>query len=817
MQLQKLLWYIGTAVFLLGCALLASLPILGTADVVFPFNDGSITAMLAERFDYPGILLRYWNAQVFFGQDLRAAVLNSNAVWETLMGPVGFRRWGVAVVILWAGLAGYWSARRFDRSPMASAATGLVLGLCGLTTTFAASGLTSRGFTLGWAAISIGLLESGRRKNQTLSYLLAGGALGMALSDTPDAGILVALGFALYFVCSHLSGVLKNTKSWKPVGIKFGLFVGGSLLLALQAIYIMTATQAGGPDGGGQMSDEQRYEWATQWSVPPAETWSMIANDYHGASSRVADNLYWGATGRSAGWEATKQGFRSFRLSGYAIGVVPFMLILLLVVMACRRKLPFDSREKMTVITLGSLTLLFLALSWGKYFPLYRIFYALPKMDLIRNPDKWLVPFTITFSLLTAYGVDALRAAYLNRKEQPSLGLAGWISLGFWPVLALLGLFNLLSSKVDFVNRLTLLQFTREQAENAFGQAMQANLEAVLVGGLFIGVMVFLFRQKTSLKSSQGALVYAGLALLIAIPMVRATGPYFFPYNHKSLLQADVLTEALDEHASNSRVKIIPDQLLNHWRTTTLRVRDYRIFDPISVRSMNKDDQTFIQFFQQNPLGLWRLGGMRHVVANRSTANQLLQTGAFKELLSFGANQKGDRVFPVAVENSAQAPYALLEFSQALPLVSLIPNVDIEKDEARVLQQLTQPGFNPTQRAFIQNSDRVIQGGGGTVEILEDSSVETVLKVNSTAESLLLRLEKYHPAWKVRIDGKKAKLLQANVLFQGVLVPEGEHTVTFTFKPSKLSFLISLVGRAALMAGFLTLLMISLKRPAIQP
>ena len=58
------------------------------------------------------------------------------------------------------------------------------------------------------------------------------------------------------------------------------------------------------------------------------------------------------------------------------------------------------------------------------------------------------------------------------------------------------------------------------------------------------------------------------------------------------------------------------------------------------------------------------------------------------------------------------------------------------------------------------------------------------VKTSTKSPALLVLNDRYHPDWKVSIDGKIAPLLRCNHLMRGVFVPEGEHEVTFEFAPS---------------------------------
>ena len=47
--------------------------------------------------------------------------------------------------------------------------------------------------------------------------------------------------------------------------------------------------------------------------------------------------------------------------------------------------------------------------------------------------------------------------------------------------------------------------------------------------------------------------------------------------------------------------------------------------------------------------------------------------------------------------------------------------------------------------------------------------------------SIVTLAESYFPGWSVRVDGRPARLLQVDAAFMGVVVPAGEHTVTFRY------------------------------------
>ena len=56
------------------------------------------------------------------------------------------------------------------------------------------------------------------------------------------------------------------------------------------------------------------------------------------------------------------------------------------------------------------------------------------------------------------------------------------------------------------------------------------------------------------------------------------------------------------------------------------------------------------------------------------------------------------------------------------------------------------------------------------------------LKARAETEAWLVFNESFFPGWVASIDGRKTEIYPANYLFQAVLVPAGEHEVSFDYK-----------------------------------
>src|SRR5450759_3978876 len=60
------------------------------------------------------------------------------------------------------------------------------------------------------------------------------------------------------------------------------------------------------------------------------------------------------------------------------------------------------------IIFWGCVAVMSLLLAFGKFFPLYAMFYKLPLVSSIRNPNKFLQVFQWVLGILAAYGLDGM-------------------------------------------------------------------------------------------------------------------------------------------------------------------------------------------------------------------------------------------------------------------------------------------------------------------------------------------------------------------------------------------------------------------------
>jgi len=257
---------------------------------------------------------------------------------------------------------------------------------------------------------------------------LVGGAMGMALLEQQDVALFMGIFWAAYAI--H---VIVREKGWNwillvkrlvPMAVVALWIAGPASLIQLQF-----QTKDVGVAGGE--TPEAKWEFATQWSQAPDESIGFIAPGYMGWRSGEPDAPYWGRLGRSAGWEKSRQGFMNFKLDDWYLGAIPVVLAIFALFYAWKGKpagLEMSAADapdgewrirRQEVLFWGITALVALLLAFGKYFPLYVIFYQLPVVSSIRNPVKFLHVFQVAMGILAAYGVDgAIRWSESGAKEK---------------------------------------------------------------------------------------------------------------------------------------------------------------------------------------------------------------------------------------------------------------------------------------------------------------------------------------------------------------------------------------------------------------
>ena len=186
----------------------------------------------------------------------------------------------------------------------------------------------------------------------------------------------------------------------------------------------------------------------------------------------------------------------------------------------------------------------------------------------------------------------------------------------------------------------------------------------------------------------------------------------------------------------------------------------------------------------------------------RSTAYDIL--GAAYVLAGGPLDQftEGERGLTLVGHQGAAWVY---ERARPLPVARLVYATEVIADGAAAINRIHAPDFDPAMTAILAKSAPCSTGPlpaqPGEVEILSHEPTRWRLRTISETPALLILAENAYPGWGVTIDGQPAESLTAYTSVRAVCVPDGEHIVEWRFFPQ-----LYLAGAAVSVAALILIL-----------
>ena len=148
----------------------------------------------------------------------------------------------------------------------------------------------------------------------------------------------------------------------------------------------------------------------------------------------------------------------------------------------------------------------------------------------------------------------------------------------------------------------------------------------------------------------------------------------------------------------------------------------------------------------------------------------------------------------------------------ALPRALVARRVHVAGGLDEEVGAVMEAGFDPRRDVVVRRDELpapVAEGGGGEVRVTGESNARVALRASLRQPGVVLLDDAWAPGWSVRVDGRPARALQADVVLRGVAVPAGEHRIVWSYRVpglalgaalSLLALLATLAWAAALLA-----------------
>ena len=816
-------------------------------DKVLFNNDAPLGALSVQEEYAAGQFTGAWYNANWIGSRGISALPNLSSLFYLAAGAVGFSKFYPPFCFLLLGLSVWWFFRRLGFGPIACGLGALAAALNMNSFSNGCWGLPTRALSMATTFCALAFVSRTGGRWGWLNFLLAGAAVGIGLMEAYDVGAIYSI-----YVAAYVAWLSLMQEPAEPVGRRIFKGVGNVALVATFAAFVsahalatLIATQIQGVSTSdpARQTAQQKWDAATQWSLPKIETLRVIIPGLFGYRMDTSGGgEYWGRVGQQPGWEQHHQGYPRHSGSGEYAGLLVVLVALWAILEAWRKTgSVFTPAERKLVRFWIGAAAVSLLLAFGRHAPFYRIIYAIPSLSFIRNPIKFMHPFHVALLALFGYGIHGITQRYLERQraQKAAPGRSWWAAaapfdrrwlLGLIAAtgLAVLACLIFYSSRTDLQRHLETSGFTSAQAAAiagfSFGEIGWFVLFLAAASGLFTLVVKGAF--------SEGRAVWAAVVfgLFIVADLSRANQPWILYYNYKEKYATNPIFELLRKDPFTHRVaaKVAPlggGFLVNDARSILVPVCSewqqhefpyYKIqsLDIVQSPRTPEMDDAFMQNFhapnQEHLYGrLWELTNTRYVLGMTGFLGLLNQQfdplgHRFRVAYSFDIVPKPTVPEPKQVEDlmvslAPNAQFSLFEFDGALPRAGLYPQWSIVSDLRATLAELASTNFNPQTRVLVHENlpaapSAVTNTAPGTVTIQSYQPKEVILQADATAPSVLLLNDRFDENWKLTVDGAEQPLLRCNYIMRGAFLQPGRHTVTFRFAPPVRSLYVSLAG-----------------------
>ena len=403
-------------------------------------NDGPLDRLMAESHRLPARFTGCWGDLNSIGCREASALTDFSFALQWLLGPVTFSKLYTPLALLGLGVGAWLFFRQSGLAPAACLLGGLGAALNSSFFSLACWGVAGEVFSVGLTFVALAALAGSSAKFPGwVCILWAGLAVGLAVAEGADVGALFSVVLALFAVYQAWAAEGPRTKRIAGGVARVALIAVCAGLVAAQAISELVITNIEGVTGAKQdmRTREERWDWATWWSLPKREVLSLAVPGLFGYRMDTSGGgSYWGSIGRNRAWDGyvaggnqpAPSGFARYTGGGFYTGVIVLLVAAYAGAQALRRQTSvFNLAERRLLWFWLGLSLVSLLLAFGRYAPFYRWFYGLPYASTIRNPIKFLHVMSLSLVVLFAYGLDGLWRKYMTpAKGVPAPRSVAW-------------------------------------------------------------------------------------------------------------------------------------------------------------------------------------------------------------------------------------------------------------------------------------------------------------------------------------------------------------------------------------------------------
>jgi len=746
---------------------------------------------------------------------------------------------------------------------------GIAMGFAGYGFTLISAGHRGIFLMMPYGVLLFGLVDRAVARRSLWHFAAIGLCIPFGIASQPDVMGLFTLLATVYGLFRALSRFLMAKEQRGRLllhlllgGLLAGAVTAGASLNAFRHLWQNVIPRRTAEINA---STDGKWEYATNWSLPPEDALEFVAPCVFGRESWDRNGPYWGRLGRPLAWDKLRsrldelQGnpnasaeeiaqlrfglLRSLNLRQHTVylGVIQLLVGVFALVWAiallCRQKAegadempdpPAGSGERRNDILFWSVaTLVCVWLAFGRYSPLYRIFYLLPMASKIRCPVKFIHLADLGVCVLFGFGMDALLGMVRQRAEADpkqgkkkakrraavdrtgahgrSLLKAYFFAVTALALLLLVGAVGVGLSRGQLAGHWNSIGLDRNaviwrQLGVADGHALMLSVmrSALVHGGVLALVTAACFGAAAFSRSRRTYTVVAvSLAAVLMIDLgvvgkryvrTRDLGPYYAP---------NPIAEEMKSRDGHWRVswRLSPPTKLDPlWQNLTT-VHGVDAVEFRQDRPVTDDLRAFFAALEKFPVRVWQLTSTRFIAGPKAQLQRLSQSPGFRTAQELNvANGRLSRAY-------GNGNALLVEFEQALPRALVYRSWEVMEPE-QALGRLAGQEWNPAASGLVSGDVPARPGTLAPVAatILDHRPNRVEVQVASDSEGILCLNDRYSAEWRAEVDGKSAQVLRCNGIMRGVLVTPGKHTVVFTYRhPFLVPFLVCVATAIAVL------------------
>ncbi|MCQ4875380.1 YfhO family protein [Butyricimonas paravirosa] len=670
----------------------------------------------------------------------------------------------------------------FGVNPWLSILGALIFGFCSYNFQIIQVGHNAKMVAIAFMPAVLAAAVYAFRKNRWLGAVLFGIALAFEImANHPQITFYLAF-IILFYGIAQLYKAIKAKALPAFFKTAILLVVASGFAAATNVNYLWPTWEYGKYTmrGGSELTMNQDQQtkggldkqYATAWSYGIDETFNLLIPNFKGGASAgaLSKNSETYKFLKSAGAQNADQmikqmplywGPQAFTAGPMYMGAIAIFLFVLGLVL-------IKGPMKWWIVGISVLALF---LGWGRHFmALSSFFYDyIPLYNKFRVPSMMLVVLQVTIPLLGIYTLNKILNGCFERKVLvKGLKISIGITAGICAVFALIpGLAGNFSAPVD-TQAEWLQQYLPAERESLLRTDAFRSLAFILLAGVVIWAWVI---QK--LKVTQFAII---MGLLILADMWTVDKRYL--NNDHFVTQREF----------NNQYKLRPaDKAI-----LTDKDPNYRVLD-LTVDVFNDSHTSYFH----KTIGGYSAGKLQRyqdiidyfiIPEIQSLGNDIKQSPTLSSIEESLSRQKA--------LNMLNAKYIIIDPNSA-PInnrfvygnawfVKDYELVNTPDDEIITLKQI-----DPKESAVINKEfQSIIQDKGfnfdenATIQLTSYAPNKLEYKTSAADEQLAVFSEVYYPkGWNVYVDGKPSELFRADYILRAMIVPAGEHVITFEFKP----------------------------------